>query len=261
MKRVAFENAVRRCSKRLGLDCPPKVSITEEPCPFSRDETAHIHVAERIVCIWKKKLEELTLDEIEKVAAHEVAHIVAIGHNGKHAQTQAELEIGAWADSIGGVVIDGGKRRTPSPPVKSTKKTRKRKVCSYHSCKQKTNLVRCKYCGELFCKEHINPTLPKLFNPKKKGIAGRLYMDDWRRPSHPCPPYYDYMKQKQKEDIEKYGRALDHLTGHKRVEPGIRGSPQKPVKPKSYRSLSLALIIITIMILILVLLYLNRFLI
>lgn len=152
MKKTAFESAVRRCSKEKGLDPPPSVSITENPCPFSSGEIAHIHIEERIICIWKKKLEELTLDQINKVAAHEVAHLISIEHGGKHAQAQAEIEIGIWSRSVGGVVIHGGKKVTPSTPDKPIRPGRRKKICSYYSCKKRTELVRCNHWEDFFVK-------------------------------------------------------------------------------------------------------------
>lgn len=219
MKRVAFENAVRRHSKKKGLDPPPSVSITEAPCPYSAGEIAHIHIEERIICIWKKKLEELTLDQINSVAAHEVAHLISIEHDGRHAQAQAEIEIADWSGSVGGVVIHGGKRVTPSTPKKPKRPGRKKKICYYHSCKKRTELAWCPYCERLFCKEHLKsktPTLPPL---KKRGVVGRIYMEEWREGGHPCPPYYDYLKAKEKEDLEKRRRALDKMRGLPPVPP------------------------------------------
>lgn len=227
MKKTAFENAVRRCSKDKGLDPPPSVSITENPCPFSAGEIAHIHIAERIICIWKKKLEELTLDQINKVAAHEVAHLISIEHGGRHAQAQAELEIADWSRSIGGVVIHGGREVAPSTSDKPKKLGRRKKVCYYHPCKKRTKLGKCNHCGKLFCKEHLRPKLPTLPPFKRKGIIGRIYMEGWRGTGHPCPPYYDYLKAKGKDEIRKQLEALDILSG--------RGRRREPVEMRPYK--------------------------
>jgi len=216
MKKIAFENAVRRCSKDKGLDPPPSVSITENPCPFSTGEIAHIHIEERIICIWKKKLEELTLDQINTVAAHEVAHLISIEHGGRHAQAQAELEIADWGRSIGGVVIHGGQKVASSTPDKPIKPRRREKICSYHSCNKRTDLGWCPYCEKFFCKEHLKPKRPRLPPFKQRGIVGRINMGIWRGSGHPCPPYYDYQKAKKKEDLEKRWKALDFSSGRGR---------------------------------------------
>lgn len=127
MKKMAFENAVRECSERLGYTRPPKVSITETPCPLSSgDEIAHIHPHEGVICIWERKLESLNLDEIKQVAAHEVAHLISLRHDGKHAQAQTELEIGAWQPPPGVVIVNESKRESSRRQVKSkTRRPRK----------------------------------------------------------------------------------------------------------------------------------------
>lgn len=231
MKKIAFENAVRRCSEAKGIDPPPRVSITEKPCPLSSGDIAHIHIEGRIICIWKKRLEELTLDQIDKVAAHEVAHLISVEHGGKHAQAQAEIEIGIWSHSVGGVVIHGGKKVVPNISDKPKKPVRQKKICHYHSCKKRTELRRCVHCGELFCKEHLKPKYPTLPPFKRRGIVGRIYMEDWRGSGHACPPYYDYLKAKEKEELDKRWKILDILSGRRhRVEPVETGRQIEPVE-------------------------------
>lgn len=272
MKKTAFENAVRRYSKNRGLDPPPNVSITENPCPFSAGEIAHIHIEEKIICIWEKNLEELTLDQIDKVAAHEVAHLFSIEHDGKHAQAQAELEIAGWSSSIGGVVIHGSKKVTPKISGRPKKRGRPKKICRYYSCKKRTKLFRCRYCGELFCREHLRPKLPRLPPYEQRGLLGRIHMTEWRKPGHACPPYYDYLKAKKKEDLERLWEALDRLSGRRRriepvemrpyIEPVEMPPHAKPVetpvkKSRAHRFVISLILIIAIIIIILALIWLS----
>jgi hypothetical protein len=215
MKKKAFENAVQECSKRLGIKRPPIVSITETPCPLSssQEEIAHIHPYERIICIWKKKLESIDLDTIKQVAAHEVAHLVSFEHDWKHAQAQAELEIGTWRPPPG-VIVVGGKKEKISfrPSVRSKeKRARRENICSYYSCRKRTGLQRCKYCGKLFCEEHLKPKPPYLPHFENPSIKNLLEMGKWRELGHPCPPYADYLEKKKKEDLEKQWKALDRM--------------------------------------------------
>jgi hypothetical protein len=136
MKKMAFETAVRECSERLGYTRPPNVSITETPCPrSSENEIAHIHPYEGVICIWKKKLESLNLDEIKQVAAHEVAHLVSLEHDGKHAQAQDELEIGTWHPPPGVIAVSGSKK-VPGAGL-SKKYSSGKNVCSYYLCKKR----------------------------------------------------------------------------------------------------------------------------
>jgi len=183
MKKIAFENAVQECSKRLDRTQPPKVSITETPCPLSSgDEIAHIHPYEKIICIWKKKLESLNLDEIREVAAHEVAHLISLDHDGKHVQAQAELEIGTWHPPPGVIAVSGSKVLGAEL---SKKYPSGKNVCSYYLCKKRMNLHECKYCGKKFCTEHLPPKNPSL--PSFEGEIKKL--EKWRNSGHPCLDY------------------------------------------------------------------------
>jgi len=184
MKKIAFENAVQECSKRLDRTQPPNVSITETPCPLSSgDEIAHIHPYERIICIWKKKLESLNLDEIREVAAHEVAHLVSLDHDGKHAQAQAELEIGIWRPPPGVIVVNGNKEVPLAGPDKEYPP--EKNVCSCYLCKKRIDLHECKYCGKKFCTKHLPPKNPSL--PPFKGKKEEL--EEWRKIGHACLDY------------------------------------------------------------------------
>jgi hypothetical protein len=268
MKKTAFENAVRKCSKEKGLDPPPSVSITENPCPFSSGDIAHIHIEERIICIWKKRLEELTLDQIDKVAAHEVAHLISVEHDGKHAQAQAEIELGIWRPPPGVVVVDGNKKESSGPRVKSKTHRPRKNVCSYHPCRTKIKLLTCRYCGKNFCAKHLTPKIPML--PPFKGKPKD--MDDWRKDGHPCPEYPPYLKLKEKEELDKRWKILDILSGRRhRVEPVETGGriesvetdhPIEPVETpvkesRPHRFLISAVLIIAIIIILLALIWLS----
>lgn len=213
MKKVAFEDAVQRCSKELGLAHPPIVSITDVPCPLSSssDEIAHIHPEEKIICIWKRKLELIDLDTIEQVAAHEVAHLVSLLHDTKHLQAQIELQTRAWRPPGGTIVIDGSKKISSGVLEKSKKRAHRKNICAYHFCKKRTELSWCPYCEESFCKDHIKPKFPML--PPFEGKP--MEMEEWRKSGHPCIAYSIYLKQKEKEDIDKRWEALDRLSGRK----------------------------------------------
>jgi len=85
-------------------------------------------------------------------------------------------------------------------------------VCSYHFCKVKTDLVECKHCGKFFCPEHLGPRLPYLPNFESTTKETRNAINNWRKPGgHPCPPYYDYLKEKEKEEFERRQKALDRM--------------------------------------------------
>jgi len=232
MKKGAFKDAVRRCSERLGLDRPPIISITETPCPLSSssDEIAHIHPDERIICIWKKKLESIDLDTIEWVAAHEVAHLVSREHDGEHAKAQAELKTLIWRPPPGVVVINGRVEKSSRTLIAPTKISFTAKnVCSYHLCGKRTELRICRYCGKKFCKDHLKAKSPLL--PPFKGKSRD--MREWRKPGHPCPDYPTYLKQKEKEDLQKRWDVLNRMRGRRPTPVFIPPEPlpEEPLTP------------------------------
>lgn len=223
MKKRAFEDAVRKHSEGLGLGFFPKVSITEDPCPFATGgEIAHIHLEEKIVCIWRGRLESLNLDQIDDVAAHEVAHMASAEHDAKHVETQTRLGIRNFVRSARGVVIDGGKRVSRSKPAKP-EKVREKKICSHYDCNRKVKLRRCKYCKKLFCKEHLNPRAPSLPNLGHGNRSTKSKKEE-KAPGHPCPDYYDHVvksgREREKEELDKRWEALEGMRG-------LRSSPTK----------------------------------
>ena len=207
MNKIAFENAVRECSERLGRAQSPTVSITEVPCPYSAgNEIAHIHPYEGVICIWKKKLLSLNID-VREVAAHEVAHLVSVEHDGKHAQAQAELQIGIWRSPPGVVTVNGSTEVSSNTKIKIEKSSTAKNICYYHSCVKRTNLSSCIHCSKNFCDQHLTPKNPHL--PPFKGKARDI--TEWKSHGHPCPDYPAYKKQKEKENLDKRWEALEKM--------------------------------------------------
>jgi uncharacterized protein YkwD len=92
-------------------------------------------------------------------------------------------------------------------------------VCHYHLCRKKTRVYRCKYCGEYFCKEHLQtkpPGLPRFDSTKHED---RLFMEEWHKPGgHPCVPYLEIWKAEQERKEEEYRQALDKFLRSKPIE-------------------------------------------
>ncbi len=85
-------------------------------------------------------------------------------------------------------------------------------ICSYHLCRKKTRVYKCKYCGDYFCEKHIKPKLPGM--PRFKSIKPKdmVFMEEWRKDEgHPCIPYAEVWKKEQEEKEKEYSRVLDTL--------------------------------------------------
>lgn len=83
-------------------------------------------------------------------------------------------------------------------------------------------------------------------------------MEEWRGTGHPCPPYYDYLKAKGKEDLQKQWEALNKM----RKLPPVPVS-RRPVeiyyeKPKSREIAKYIIGSIVVVLIIWVLLYLFK---
>lgn len=93
-------------------------------------------------------------------------------------------------------------------------------VCHYHLCRKRTEVHKCKYCGESFCKEHLKAKPPGL--PRFEGTShqDRLFMEEWQKPGgHPCVPFLEHWEAKNKRKDEEYRQALDRLIKSKPLEP------------------------------------------
>lgn len=90
--------------------------------------------------------------------------------------------------------------------------------CSYHLC-DKPAKVECPHCHKFFCEEHAQPMPPHFPDFESSDVISRLEREKWREGrSHPCPPYYDYLKKKERERFEKEWKALDRLLATKSPE-------------------------------------------
>ena len=86
--------------------------------------------------------------------------------------------------------------------------------CSYHLHypKKRTRLFRCKYCGELFCKEHIRPKPPGTPRFDSATSKDRLFMEEWHKPGgHPCTPYLNYWEKENVSKNDKWIETLDRM--------------------------------------------------
>ena len=84
-------------------------------------------------------------------------------------------------------------------------------VCHYHLCRKRTKVYRCPFCGEYFCTGHLEPRPPGLPNFESTKRENKLFMEEWRKPGHPCVPYFEFWEAEQKRKEERYARALDAL--------------------------------------------------
>jgi len=86
-----------------------------------------------------------------------------------------------------------------------------RKSCSRHSCSKKSDLHKCRYCNESFCKEHKKPFTPHV------GL-GKSHFRHEGDGGHPCFGYVKHAEKKRKKEKDEEYSAFDALLRGKSME-------------------------------------------
>lgn len=145
--------------------------------------------------------------------------------------------------------------------ARNTKRKPKSKIgiCSYHLCRRRTRVYKCKYCENYFCKKHLRPkivtSLHQVSTAKEplRSYLEREYRSEF---GHPDLVYtkivWERLKRKEIEEREKIWKTLDKLKEKHIIErkPPIIEFPKpdlksivKPAKniekklPKSFREI------------------------
>ena len=103
-KKKKFIEVVNRICENRNLPAP---YVNFDGCPEeNEDQLAHYHPDVNMICISKRQLTVLNFDDLEEVAAHEVAHILEPNHNSNFRNEENTNKMFAWKPS-GVVIIDG----------------------------------------------------------------------------------------------------------------------------------------------------------
>ena len=103
-KKKKFIEVVSRICENRNLPVP---YINFDGCPAENGEQlAHYHSDVNMICISKRQLTVLNFDDLEEVAAHEIAHILEQNHDSNFRNEENTNKIFAWKPS-GVVIIDG----------------------------------------------------------------------------------------------------------------------------------------------------------
>ncbi len=94
-------------------------------------------------------------------------------------------------------------------------------VCHYHLCRKKEKLFQCGWCGQFFCRKHLDPKpagIPdfgahsKSWKFTEEGRKTNRFMEEWHKmDGHPCPPYTSHWERQIKDSHDEEGRAFDRL--------------------------------------------------
>lgn len=116
IKKKKFIEVVNRICKNRNLPTP---YVNFDGCPEeNEDQLAHYHPDVNMICISKRQLFVLNFDDLEEVAAHEVAHILEPNHDINFIREENINKQSGWTPPPGVVVINGNQ-----PVVDSIKET------------------------------------------------------------------------------------------------------------------------------------------
>ena len=211
---------VKYLTEKLELKMTPRVVFCDGFTPAGQNALACIDTATWTIYISRVYLSQMDATQIKETIAHEITHLFDPTHDPSFHKKLSDINSTLWKpESTSGIVwIDGG-RRTEETPDKPTKRKINKIRCNYHLCRKKTELIQCCHCKDYFCIDHIRPVLPCLPNfdmPKE--------FADWKDKDkcHPCPDYYYYLVEKDKERIRKTEESLNRMNNlgfrYERVE-------------------------------------------
>lgn len=238
-KKAIFLGTVRRTIKEFNL---PDTEVFFGDCPHRRkNELAHFHPIERLICVSDEQLGKMSFDDVEETATHEVNHLLDTRDESNPVHSPGfyirhdEMKTKMWHPPAGTVFIDGSKsKRTSTPKQEESEPDTER--CNYHLCRKKVALTRCPYCGGYYCDEHSTPKRPWLANLNSLDPTDILQRQEFG--GHPCPDFVDY-KMKEEENAKKiYQTALKNKVSEIRhikeviiEEPEEDERPSKVVQP------------------------------
>jgi len=224
-KESKFEEFVELASKTYDLNYKPKVVFLDGYIPENPSWLACIDIASWTIYVSRKHLKEMPDEQIKETAFHEVTHLFNASHDMDFRNKLDDVTTGTWKPPPGVIAIDGNIRRDEP---RDTKKKTKQKPDKIHCnlCGTKSELKKCPYCSRYFCEEHFAPLPPSMPNfdyPSK--------FNEWKNRGenhHPCPNYYDFLVEEEKERRRKYRKALDSMSGKRRFK--YREIPKIPIE-------------------------------
>lgn len=126
LRKKKFLAAVSRICENRNLPIP---YVNFDGCPAENgDQLAHYHSDVNMICISKRQLTVLNFDDLEEVAAHEVAHILEPNHDSNFIKEENINKQIGWIPPPGVVVINGNQQvdGTIKETMKKTEETLKR---------------------------------------------------------------------------------------------------------------------------------------
>ena len=200
---------VKYLTEKLELKMTPSVAFCDGFTPAGQNALACIDTSTWVIYISRIYLSKMDTAQIKETIAHEMAHLFDPTHEPGFHKKLTDINSALWKpESTSGIIMIDGSGRTEKTPGKTTKPKINKTHCNYHLCRKKTELTQCPHCKGYFCKDCIKPTIPGLPNPDN---PKEFYEWKLKEKCHPCPDYFDYLVEKEKEIIRKAEESLNRM--------------------------------------------------
>ena len=215
MKESRFNEFVEMACETYGVKYKPQVIFIDGLLPENPSWLACIEIFSRTIKVSRTQLLKMSIEQIKETAFHEVTHIFDASHDTSFHNILDDVMTTTWEPPSGVIVIDGNIRIDELEVAKKKTESKPDKVHCNH-CGTKTELEKCPHCSRYFCEGHFKPILPSMpnFNNPNR-------FNEWKNRGenhHPCPNYYDYLRNEEKEKLRKYEESLDKMSGRRRSE-------------------------------------------
>lgn len=114
-------------------------------------------------------------------------------------------------------------------PISDEKIMQGKDICHYHLCRKRTQTNICDYCGDHFCKDHLDAKPVWAGDPGSSAANANTGTPE---SGHPCPPYHFRGERarigvSQEQSIDKADESLQ-TTPHKPLSPNIAEPAEYP---------------------------------
>ncbi len=229
IKQAKFLEIVRKSCEVISIQ-PVKVKFWDKKWECQEgDELAHIHLDTGFICTSNNNLKQMTIEEIEDTASHEVAHIMEkivkyIHDTEKDHDIVFEIVHDSIKQkirpSVGPGVVHISSNSKSKKEDKPSESVIDKKKCNNHTCEKKEDIKKCDYCGRYFCGKHMKSLRPLVGSGvNARDIETRIRRNQGQ--GHPCVGWEEYEADEQKrsdnEILSSMGKSSEQDFDHRKL--------------------------------------------
>lgn len=210
LKESKFIMYMEEASLFYQLQNIPHVVFCDEYTPSGSKAIACIDIDSWIIYVSRIHLKELPFEKVKESAYHEVTHLLNASHDTSFRNKLDDTLTTTWKpENTSGIIMKIGNTRLPEINLEPLEIDMV--YCNYHLCRKEVILKQCPHCEKYFCEEHLTPSLPSMpnFDQSDKSL-------DWKRGiHHPCPPYYDYLCEQERIQLQQIDVVFSRMQKHR----------------------------------------------